>query len=305
MRESYHFDDLGLSSAELSKDVIQQVESNIPPDKQEYKPTGREKVKPIRRPDILGSDLATDKLEVKETNDISVGKGLYAKKAFAAGEHVFEFEGRQRSEKFHPVASRDGYSAHSIVVGHDNGTFFIYATPNETSPLRFLNHSCHPNVGRLSDDLFGFVALRPIEEGEELTADYSLLEVNPYWKMENCGCKQEGYCRHTIGSVSSLSAEYLYENWHRLIPEMQVAAIQFSRDPQIAFLRDKMGTEYMRDHAHPFLKNKTFAEILASAHPTIVRERNAIGAKQLAEHFLDLISIDDGSDDGSDTRLAA
>ncbi|MFA6023603.1 MAG: SET domain-containing protein-lysine N-methyltransferase [Candidatus Gracilibacteria bacterium] len=83
----------------------------------------------------------------------------------------------------------------------------IWLDPFEACPLRFLNHSCEPNVKRQADGVT-FVAMRSIPPGEQLTCDYSTLEVNPDWKMKcQCGPK----CRGTIGGIQSLPAELLQQ----------------------------------------------------------------------------------------------
>ena len=67
-------------------------------------------------------------------------------------------------------------------------------------PYKFLNHSCNPSVGikgRLS-----LTALRDMEEGEEITIDYSTIEGDPRWEM-SCACGAEN-CRKVIRSVHYL-----------------------------------------------------------------------------------------------------
>lgn len=284
MRPENFIDEKGLRGFKIPENIIKEVEKNIPPDKEPFMPSEFD-LKPGRMPDVLDVDFRTEKLFMKDTGNENVGRGLFASKDFEPNEDVFEFNGTQRGEKFHPIAALDGYSSHSIVVGQKDKPYFVYATPNEQSPLRYLNHSCNPNIARVSDDLFGFKAIRPIKAGEELTADYSLLEANPYWKMDNCGCGSKN-CRHKIGSVSSLSAEYLYQNWHRLIPEMQVTAIEYSVDPKISELRNELGADCILEN-NPFLVEYSRDEILNSTRSDVVRQRNLLGAKKLAERFLD------------------
>lgn len=82
----------------------------------------------------------------------------------------------------------------------------IWLDPFGTCPLRFLNHSCEPTVKRRADGVT-FVAMRAISPGEQLTCDYSTLEVNPDWKMKcQCGSPQ---CRGIIGGIQSLPVELL------------------------------------------------------------------------------------------------
>ena len=74
----------------------------------------------------------------------------------------------------------------------------------------WFNHSCEPNAGvRGLSELF---AIRPIQEGEEITYDYSTtvgidrpgswLLANGDWKMK-CNCHSEN-CRGDIGTFTTI-----------------------------------------------------------------------------------------------------
>lgn len=75
-------------------------------------------------------------------------------------------------------------------------------------PYVFFNHSCNPNAGlRKKGELF---ALKDINEGEEITYDYSTTEwtydkFGKYkdWSME-CNCKSKD-CRGTLGTFPTLN----------------------------------------------------------------------------------------------------
>ncbi len=66
-------------------------------------------------------------------------------------------------------------------------------------PHKFLNHSCNPNAGMRGRTV---LALRDINEGEEITIDYSIIEADDRWEL-NCLCGAEN-CRKTIRSIQSL-----------------------------------------------------------------------------------------------------
>jgi len=294
---------------------LEDLSDNPPPDEgtmedapNAYKYPKYDYLKPAKPPDVLGPNLANETVEVRDTGNENVGRGLYARKDIDAGDDIFEFDGIRRGEKKGLATAMDGFSAHAITVGSNkkHPHYFVYAAPNKHSPLRYLNHSCNPNAARKPGDMFGFVALRPIAAEEEITADYSLLEANPYWKLENCGCGAEN-CRHEIGDVSSLPLQSLAEHWHRLTPEMQEFAIRYSRDSDIAKIRSQMGTEYMFSGEHRrFVPKHSPEEILTSIHPTIVNERNYWGAKQLAPHFLEIFASHHIEEpDQQQTELAA
>ena len=85
----------------------------------------------------------------------------------------------------------------------------VWLNPREDSPLRFLNHSCNPNTGRLGP--YVFVAMKKIQSGEQIAADYSMLEVNSKWSMQ-CDCGSAD-CRHRISSVESLPLEVAERYW--------------------------------------------------------------------------------------------
>lgn len=304
-------DDLGLYHPQYSEGSLQELQNNQPPDHlAEALPNRFEYLKPALPVNVLGQDLTTDILAVKDTGNEQVGRGIFARKNIEAGAHVFEFDGTRIGEKKGVLPAAEGYSAHGVVVGtaRESSGYFVYALPNNSSPLRYLNHSCEPNVARVPGDTFGFVALKPIAEGEEITADYSLLEANPYWELKECGCGS-GQCRHDIRDVSSLSASMLGEHWERLIPGMQEFAIRYSRDPKIAAVRNQMGAEEMiqqRDHKYSSLQDSSVENIASSTHPTVINERNYLGAKRLAPIFLqEFVPDETERKTRTDKRLAA
>lgn len=73
--------------------------------------------------------------------------------------------------------------------------FFICPkTRNEIDDVAlYINHSCEPNIGM--DGQINFVAIRDIQEGEELCLDYAMAMTTKY-KME-CKCGAPN-CRGTI-----------------------------------------------------------------------------------------------------------
>lgn len=94
--------------------------------------------------------------------DCELGRGLFAARAFAAGETILRFTG--------PLINL----AQSIAKGETEGN------PLQVGPLDYIdleppgvfgNHSCEPNAG-IRDDVV-LVALRPLVAGEEIRFDYS------------------------------------------------------------------------------------------------------------------------------------
>lgn len=68
-------------------------------------------------------------------------------------------------------------------VANGDGTHSAAISDRKNHPGDFGNHSCDPNMSK------GRTALRDIEAGEELTADYSQFSTKD-WEMKcNCGSK--------------------------------------------------------------------------------------------------------------------
>ncbi len=67
-------------------------------------------------------------------------------------------------------------------------------------PYKFLNHSCNPSAGIKGS--VSLVALRDLQEGEEVTIDYSTIEGDSLWEMA-CACGEEN-CRKIIRSIDFL-----------------------------------------------------------------------------------------------------
>ena len=67
-------------------------------------------------------------------------------------------------------------------------------------PGRFLNHSCEPNAGIVSETCL--IALRQIKPGEEIRYDYSTALLERFWSLDcNCGAAT---CRSTVGDFDNL-----------------------------------------------------------------------------------------------------
>lgn len=127
----------------------------------------------IHRSDIAGYGVFV-------TEDVSKGKVLFIMK----GRIVQFIASTKRDAMKHP---------HRVGVGKN-----LWMEP-DTRFVRYINHSCNPNVGirgRVT-----FVALRNIRKGEEITFDYSISE-DSQWQMRcACGSKR---CRGIIGGIRTL-----------------------------------------------------------------------------------------------------
>ncbi len=185
-----------------------------------------------------------DKLDVRDAGE--AGKGLFAKEEIKKGEVIFVSTGK-RKISCSPYESREVVKAdhdderkytlkprnpdelwpNAICVGEEdleqivgsqtsprNIKANIWLDPSPTCPLRYLNHSCEPNIARTADAVT-FVAMRDIAPNEQLTCDYSTLEVNPDWHMD-CKCGA-AHCRGVVGAIQSLPDELL-ETYGRYLP---------------------------------------------------------------------------------------
>lgn len=69
-------------------------------------------------------------------------------------------------------------------------------------PYKFLNHSCSPSAGIRG---LTIISIRAIQEGEEITIDYSTIEGDKRWTML-CKCKEKK-CRGVIRSIEYLTPD--------------------------------------------------------------------------------------------------
>lgn len=189
-------------------------------------------------------DGKTNKLEVRDAGE--AGQGLYARDKIGKGETVFvsfgnrkffcsPYESRKVLEDMHEgkrnfslkARNPDLHFPNAICISQEDLELMVgmriedpnlktnvWLDPSSGSPLRFLNHSCEPNLKRTTDALT-FVAMRDLKPGEQLTCDYATLEVNPDWRMD-CSCGSE-HCRKVVGGIQSLPDECL-ETYGRDLP---------------------------------------------------------------------------------------
>jgi hypothetical protein len=120
------------------------------------------------------------------------GRGVYAGQAYGKGLEVLQFEGQvvRRSEIPDPLPPEDD---HFLQFGPDS-----YLGPSGGID-DLVNHACDPNCAVLiTPGRVSLVAIRTIEDGEEVTFDYSLTSLEPpdQWRLD-CRCGSAG-CRRVV-----------------------------------------------------------------------------------------------------------
>jgi len=96
--------------------------------------------------------------------------------------------------------------------------------PNDA--VRFINHSCEPNMGFSAPGVF--VAMRHIAKGEELTFDYAICEINDekYNWIIDCLCKSPN-CRKKISNKDIFKKSLnLVEKYKGYIPEFVLKEVK-------------------------------------------------------------------------------
>ena len=134
------------------------------------------------------------------TAECDLGRGVFAKRDLAEGEHILVIEGKIIS--FEDTLQKQATEANPIQVGHDR---YIDVVP----PGMYLNHSCAPNAGIVDDRIL--VALCDIAAGTEVRIDYSTTMQENSWTMiclcGNASCR--GIVRDFRLLPASLQERYL------------------------------------------------------------------------------------------------
>lgn len=133
-------------------------------------------------------DWISPKIEIKDSEN--KGKGMFAIEPISKGEIVIVWGGNYVDTKGADKAKEEG----KLVMQFDENLFSV--EDKGESDSYFINHSCNPNVWM--KDTFSLEAMRDINTGEELTADYAIWETDEN-KISKWECKCESLnCRHFI-----------------------------------------------------------------------------------------------------------
>lgn len=125
-----------------------------------------------------------------------LGRAVFANRPLQQGERVLHTTGHKAVKQ----------SMYTIQIG-------INQHFDPAPPVRYLNHSCEPNLGvrTNAEGLPDFYALRDIAYGEELTFDYAMTEYDIVMADVRCQCGADR-CRGRLGRYQDLpddiKAEY-------------------------------------------------------------------------------------------------
>ena len=121
------------------------------------------------------------------------GTGVYAAQPIAKGRRIIEYTGEKISKE---EGDRRAETNNYILILDDNWDLDGIVDGNDS---RFVNHSCSPNTDIVVDNERAWiVAIRDIEEGEELSFDYDFEKDDSPVKCR-CGSPE---CRGYIVKVA-------------------------------------------------------------------------------------------------------
>ena len=109
------------------------------------------------------------------------GRGTFAQEPIHKGEIVFAKNGH--------ILNRDDMYSHGVIDCYwpiNDDVVYGAKTAEEVEKVKlFINHSCNPNCGLVGKGTG--VAMRDIEQGEEITFDYAMLDDERYEIPCRCG----------------------------------------------------------------------------------------------------------------------
>lgn len=114
------------------------------------------------------------------------GQGLFATRAFAAGEKLAAYQGTMLTSP--PTVSAPGVPTYLVELRP--GLWLDGASAD--NPARHANHSCAPNAEMVHDEASGhpwLVALQPIDAGTEITFDYGFSLAESLFHPCRCGAE--------------------------------------------------------------------------------------------------------------------
>lgn len=133
------------------------------------------------------------------------GNGIFASKNFKKGEQILIITGNV-IETENPSDHSEDIREHWAPLGK-KGSKYRFIKPEE--PWMYMNHSCDSNAGVVNDRKL--IAARNILKGEEITIDYSALDIESLNQGHkrltmNCECGSKN-CRRIISTFDTLKKE--------------------------------------------------------------------------------------------------
>jgi SET domain-containing protein len=122
--------------------------------------------------------------EVESRPSAIAGLGLFAARAFAAGERIVPYEGRRTRHP--PDPGRPGAPTYLLEI--EPGLWLEGDDP--ANPARHANHACHPNAELVYDPVTAtawLTASRPVPPGAEITFDYGFSLAESLFHPCRCG----------------------------------------------------------------------------------------------------------------------
>lgn len=136
---------------------------------------------------------------IRVGNTNRYGNGVFAKKNIKKDETVAVFGGYVIAVKDLPEIQKQMNDVYDIILetGYQITDELIFSPVNKDqfSVIEYLNHSCDPNCGFKSQ--LELVAMKDIQEGEEITMDYAMCVTSDLFSLEKCLCDTL-HCRQTV-----------------------------------------------------------------------------------------------------------
>jgi hypothetical protein len=140
------------------------------------------------------------------------GLGLFTNAPIKKGEILIIWSGKL----FSFTEVKKGYAKENSLTGFSEGIYIGKPKYSRATLDEYVNHSCNSNTW-LNNEVT-LAASRYIYEGEEITADYSLWEIDSAWKLDkecNCGAK---YCRNIITGNDWKIPNVFEKNMNHFLP---------------------------------------------------------------------------------------
>ena len=138
--------------------------------------------------------------KIKKSKIDKNGRGLYATKYIKNGTRIIDYVGKIITKK-HTEESEKFNNAKPIYLFNLNKKYDLDGDVSWNT-ARLINHSCSNNCDYNGTGLkLWVVAIKDIEKGEEITADYGFGYDEDY-KQFSCKCKSKNCCGYIVRAES-------------------------------------------------------------------------------------------------------